>query len=96
MKVIFTPLNNAGILRVIPEGEYGDEYSFACTMTIHKGVARLFGITKPPALSDWRAMRDELPKLGVHTVIFHRLKKDGARVKVIQLPVLTPRSPSET
>jgi hypothetical protein len=52
------------LFRYIPEGEYGDPYTFVCVGVAERGVIRLKGAMGDFDSTVWNAMYESISKLG--------------------------------
>lgn len=71
-------------LRYHPEGGYGDEYTFICTLIKIGDIGYIQGAMGKFTPSIWRKIRNACVKLGLTEVHFERKINGKNRVKVIR------------
>lgn len=71
-------------LWISPEAKYGDAYDWVVTVRwLDKENVEFIGMTVLPTREMWRAIRAELRRLGVKTILAHRTNGGRDRKKII-------------
>ena len=80
----------AATLRYHPKGGYGTPFTFACTLTIVAGEARLFAGRGAMTTQTWRALSEALRLSGFEHAVFERRNTQRPRRRKVKLKLTPP------
>jgi len=68
------------------DAQHGDPYQWAASVRwINIETMEICGITRPPTIAIWRAVKQAAREFGAKQIIFVRCKGDKKRTKTIKL-----------